>query len=149
VLTFPGETAMPGLVAARPARRLSTGTARSWTLAGQTAPGRPSAGRPAQPEGEGDAVLFADAPLVVRDVPGERVCQTRAGQRCGRWSAPLRRMPIRPRLAGVQFLRLAGLSGWRQSGRSRDDFGRPGRSVYRRQTREPARQQPWEAICAT
>ena len=63
--------------------------------------------------GEGDAVPFADAPLVVRDAPGQRVCQTQAGQRCGRWSAPLRRIPIRPRLAGVQFLRLAGLSGWR------------------------------------
>jgi hypothetical protein len=63
--------------------------------------------------GEGDAVPFADAPLVVRDAPGQRVCQTPAGQRCGRWSAPLRRMPIRPRLAGVRLLRLAGLSGWR------------------------------------
>jgi predicted RNase H-like nuclease len=63
--------------------------------------------------GEGDAVLFADGPLVVRDVPGQRVCQAQAGQRCGRWSAPLRRMLIRPRLAGVQFLRLAALSGSR------------------------------------
>lgn len=35
--------------------------------------------------GDGDAVLFADAPLVVRDVPGQRVCQTQAGQRCGHW----------------------------------------------------------------
>ena len=35
--------------------------------------------------GDGDAVLFADQPLVVRDVPGQRVWQTQAGQRCGRW----------------------------------------------------------------
>jgi hypothetical protein len=45
---------------------------------------------------------------VVRDVPGQRVCQTQAGQRCGRWKVSANtRMPIRPRLAGVQFLRLA------------------------------------------
>jgi hypothetical protein len=35
-----------------------------------------------------------------------------SGAAAGR-SAPRRRMPIRPRLAGVQFLRLAELSGWR------------------------------------
>jgi predicted RNase H-like nuclease len=64
--------------------------------------------------GDGDAVLFADAPLVVRDGPGQRVCETQAGQRCGRWKVSANTTNAHPsRLAGVQFPRLAGLSGWR------------------------------------
>lgn len=111
-MTFPGGKAMPALVASQTGAAVADGDRQildaGWARgAGQTISWAASAA------GEGDAVLFADAPLVVRDVPGQRVCQTRAGQRCGRWSAPLRRMPIRPRLAGVQFLRLAELSGRR------------------------------------
>lgn len=51
---------------------------------------------------------------MVRDVPGQRVCQTQAGQRCGRWKVSANTTNAHSsRLAGVQFLRLAELSGWR------------------------------------
>ena len=42
------------------------------------------------------------------------VCQTQAGQRCGRWKVSAKTTNAHSsRLAGVQFLRLAELSGWR------------------------------------
>jgi hypothetical protein len=42
------------------------------------------------------------------------VCQTQAGQRCSRWKVSAKTTNAHsPRLAGVQFLRLAELSGWR------------------------------------
>lgn len=66
--------------------------------------------------GDGDAVMFADAPLVVGNETGQRLCETQVGQRYGRWKVSANTTNIHsPRLAGVQFLRLAGLSGWRYS----------------------------------
>jgi predicted RNase H-like nuclease len=66
--------------------------------------------------GDGDAVLFADAPLVVANETGQRLCETQVGQRYGRWMVSANTTNIHsPRLAGVQFLRLAGLSGWQYS----------------------------------
>ena len=66
--------------------------------------------------GDGDAVLFADAPLVVRNETGQRLCETQVGQRYGRWRVSANTTNMHsPRLAGVQFLRQAGLSGWRYS----------------------------------
>ena len=66
--------------------------------------------------GDGDAVLFADAPLVVRNQTGQRLCETQVGQRYGRWKVSANTTNTHsPRLAGVQFLRLAELSGWRYS----------------------------------
>ena len=32
-----------------------------------------------------DAVMFVDAPLVVRNETGQRLCETQVGQRYGRW----------------------------------------------------------------
>ncbi len=66
--------------------------------------------------GDGDAVMFTDAPLVVGNETGQRLCETQVGQRYGRWKVSANSTNIHsPRLAGVQFLRRAGLSGWRYS----------------------------------
>lgn len=35
--------------------------------------------------GDADAVMFVDAPLVVRNETGPRLCETQVGQRYGRW----------------------------------------------------------------
>jgi predicted RNase H-like nuclease len=66
--------------------------------------------------GDGNAVMFADAPLVVANETGQRLCETQAGQRYGRWKVSANTTNIHsPRLTGVQFLRLAMLSGWQYS----------------------------------
>lgn len=65
---------------------------------------------------DGDAVMFVDAPLVVGNEAGQRLCETQVGQRYGRWKVSANTTNIHsPRLAGVRFLRQAGLSGWRYS----------------------------------
>jgi predicted RNase H-like nuclease len=57
-----------------------------------------------------------DAPLVVRNEKGQRLCETQVGQRYGRWKVSANTTNIySPRLAGVEFLRLAATSGWRYS----------------------------------
>jgi predicted RNase H-like nuclease len=74
---------------------------------------------------DGDAVMFADAPLVVRNETGQRLCEKQVGQRYWRWKVSANTTNTgSPRLAGVQFLRLAGLSGWRYS----DGSGGPPRA---------------------
>ena len=96
LLTFPGGKAMPTLWPARPAWRLSTGTARSWTLAGHAASSRPSAGRTAQPE----TVMLSCSPTrrswsATCRASGSARRRPGSGAATGR-SAPIRRMPIRP-----------------------------------------------------
>ena len=82
-----------------------------WTRGVQQTTGW--AGRAA---GDGDAVMFADAPLVVANETGQRLCETQVGQRYGRWKVSANTTNLHsPRLAGVQFLRLAILSGWQYS----------------------------------
>jgi predicted RNase H-like nuclease len=77
--------------------------------------------------GDGDALMFVDAPLVVRNEKGQRLCETQIGQRYGRWKVSANTTNVRsPRLAGVQFLNLAGLSRWRYSD-GRDGPPRGGR----------------------
>jgi predicted RNase H-like nuclease len=64
--------------------------------------------------GGGDAVMFVDAPLVVRNETGQRLCETQVGQRYGRWKVSANTTNLAsPRLAGVRFLALAESSGWR------------------------------------
>jgi len=78
--------------------------------------------------GDGDAVMFVDAPLVVGNETGQRLCETQVGQRYGRWKVSANTTNIHsPRLAGVQFLRLAARSGWRYSDGS---GGPPGRGRF-------------------
>jgi predicted RNase H-like nuclease len=38
-----------------------------------------------QAAGEGDALMFVDAPLVVGNQAGQRLCETQVGQRYGKW----------------------------------------------------------------
>jgi predicted RNase H-like nuclease len=66
--------------------------------------------------GHGDALMFVDASLVVRNRSGQRLCETQVGQRHGRWKVSANTTNSQsPRLAGVRFLNLAELSGWRYS----------------------------------
>jgi predicted RNase H-like nuclease len=63
-----------------------------------------------------DAVMFVDAPLVVRNETGQRLCETQVGQRYGRWKVSANSTNLGlPRLAGVRFLGLAQARGWRYS----------------------------------
>jgi hypothetical protein len=113
VLTFPGWKAIPALVANQTGVAVIDGTARSWTLAGHAASSRPSAGRAAQSE----TVIPSCSPTRrswSATCRASGVCQTQAGQRCGRWKVSAKMTNAHSsRLAGVQFLRLAELSGWR------------------------------------
>jgi len=66
--------------------------------------------------GGGRALMFVDAPLVVTNEAGQRLCETQVGQRYGRWKVSANPTNTRsPRLAGVRFLGLAQSSGWRYS----------------------------------
>jgi predicted RNase H-like nuclease len=66
--------------------------------------------------GAGDAVMFVDAPLVVRNESGQRSCETHVGQRYGRWKVSARPTNLAsPLLAGVRLLMLAESHGWRYS----------------------------------
>src|SRR6516164_6909806 len=63
-----------------------------------------------------EAVMFVDAPLVVRNETGQRLCETQVGQRYGRWKVSANSTNLGlPRLAGVRFLALAQARGWRYS----------------------------------
>jgi len=65
---------------------------------------------------DGDAVMFVDAPLVVRNETGQRLCETQVGQCYGRWKVSANSTNLAlPRLAGVRFLALAQARGWRYS----------------------------------
>jgi predicted RNase H-like nuclease len=69
-----------------------------------------------QAAGGASALMFVDAPLVVRNETGQRLCETQVGQRYGRWTVSANTTNLRsPRLAGVRFLTLARGSGWRYS----------------------------------
>jgi len=62
----------------------------------------------------GDALMFVDAPLVVRNETGQRFCETQVGQRYGRWKVSANTTNLHsPRLAGVRFLSAAERSGWK------------------------------------
>ena len=66
--------------------------------------------------GDDGALMFVDAPLVVTNEAGQRLCETQVGQRYGRWKVSANPVNTRsPRLAGVRFLGLAQASGWQYS----------------------------------
>jgi predicted RNase H-like nuclease len=80
--------------------------------------------------GDGDAMMFVDAPLVVGNLTGQRLCETQVGQRYGRWKVSANTTNLgSPRLAGVELLRLARLSGWRYSDGGSGPPGGGGRAV--------------------
>jgi predicted RNase H-like nuclease len=69
-----------------------------------------------QAAGEGDALMFVDAPLVVRNQAGQRLCETQVGQRYGKWKVSANTTSLQsPRLAGVRLLTLAQACGWKYS----------------------------------
>ncbi len=60
-----------------------------------------------------DALLFVDAPLVVNNDNGQRLCEKQVGQRYGRWQVSANSTNSRsPRLAGVDLLDRLRAYGW-------------------------------------
>lgn len=63
-----------------------------------------------------DALLFVDAPLVVDNEAGQRLCEQQTGQRYGRWKVSANTTNLgSPRLAGVALRRELEARGWRYS----------------------------------
>jgi predicted RNase H-like nuclease len=62
------------------------------------------------------ALLFVDAPLVVTNTGGQRLCETQVGQRYGRWKVSANTTNINsPRLAGVTLRGRLESFGWSYS----------------------------------
>ena len=60
-----------------------------------------------------NALLFVDAPLVVNNVTGQRLCEKQVGQRYWRWRVSANSTNRQsPRLAGVKLLRRLVARGW-------------------------------------
>ena len=60
-----------------------------------------------------DTLLMVDAPLVVSNAKGQRLCETQVGQRYGRWKVSANSTNLgSPRLAGVALLRALVPAGW-------------------------------------
>jgi predicted RNase H-like nuclease len=63
-----------------------------------------------------DALLFVDAPLVVENPAGMRLCDRQTGQRYGRWWVSANAVNLAsPRLAGVRLRERLCAAGWRYS----------------------------------
>jgi predicted RNase H-like nuclease len=61
-----------------------------------------------------DTLLVVDAPLVVSNASGQRLCEGEVGQRYGRWKVSANSTNLGSgRLAGVAFLRMLQARGWR------------------------------------
>ncbi|MFI0351131.1 DUF429 domain-containing protein [Actinomadura sp. 9N407] len=62
------------------------------------------------------ALLFVDAPLVVTNARGQRICETQVGQRYGRWKVSANTTnAASPRLAGVALRERLETRGWAYS----------------------------------
>jgi predicted RNase H-like nuclease len=70
--------------------------------------------------GAGPAVLFVDAPLLVDNATGQRLCERQVGQRYGRWKVSANSTNTGSRwLAGVALRTVLEAAGWQYSdGRS-------------------------------
>jgi predicted RNase H-like nuclease len=76
-----------------------------------------------------DSLLFVDAPLIVNNPSGQRLCEKQVGQRYGRWAVSANSTnPSSPRLAGVCLREELEQRGWRYSD-SRDGPPKSGRVV--------------------
>ena len=61
-----------------------------------------------------EALLFVDAPLVVNNPIGQRLCENQVGKRYGRWRVSANSTNLSsPRLAGVDLIRRLTARGWR------------------------------------
>jgi predicted RNase H-like nuclease len=66
--------------------------------------------------GEGPALLFVDASLVVTNEGGQRECETQVGRRYGRWKVSANTTNVHsPRLAGVRLRSTLEAYGWSYS----------------------------------
>ena len=62
------------------------------------------------------ALAFIDAPLIVDNASGQRLCETQVGQRYGRWKISANTTNSHsPRLAGVELRQRLQGQGWRYS----------------------------------
>jgi predicted RNase H-like nuclease len=65
---------------------------------------------------DADALMFVDAPLVVTNDAGQRLCEKQVGQRYGRWKVAANSTNLGSKsLAGVRLLEAAKTAGWRYS----------------------------------
>jgi len=63
-----------------------------------------------------DTLLFVDAPLVVDNESGQRLCEKQVGQRYGRWEVSANSTNLdSPNLGGVTLLAALEARGWRYS----------------------------------
>lgn len=61
-----------------------------------------------------DVLLFVDAPLVITNATGQRLCETQTGQRYGRWKVSANSTNSgSPRRAGEALCRRLEAAGWR------------------------------------
>jgi predicted RNase H-like nuclease len=64
--------------------------------------------------GDGDCLVAVDAPLVVNNATGQRLCEKQVGQRYGRWQVSANTTNLSsPRHAGVALLSRLASQGWR------------------------------------
>lgn len=81
-----------------------------------------------------DTLLMVDAPLIVSNPDGQRICERQVGQRYGRWKVSANSTNVRsPRLAGVALREALAASGWRYHsgfGGDRPTSGRHLAEVY-------------------
>jgi predicted RNase H-like nuclease len=70
----------------------------------------------AEVSGDAPALMFIDAPLVVTNPTGQRLCDTQVGQRYGRWRLSANTVnTASPNRAGVALRHMLEQSGWRYS----------------------------------
>lgn len=66
--------------------------------------------------GSVDSLVFVDAPLIVRNCTGQRMCEKQVGQRYGQWNVSANSTNTAcTRLAGIHLLRELELKGWTYS----------------------------------
>jgi predicted RNase H-like nuclease len=69
-----------------------------------------------QREADRNSILFVDAPLIVENESGQRLCEKQVGQRYGRWRVSANSTNrYSPRLAGVRLREQLESRGWRYS----------------------------------
>ena len=77
-----------------------------------------------------EALLFVDAPLVVNNETGQRLCEKQVGQRYGRWRVSANSTNRQsPRLAGIELMERLSAHGWTYADGSQGPPTRPGRFV--------------------
>jgi predicted RNase H-like nuclease len=79
--------------------------------------------------GDNSALLLVDAPLIVTNESGQRLCETEVGRRYGRWKVSANTINAHtPHLAGVKLRSMLQSRGWSYSD-GRDGPPRKGRAM--------------------